>query len=376
MDIVAPAKKRGFSFDGFSAWMLALAVPLAIVFFIPSTTVPLVSTKIGILVLAVALTFVAFAIARLSHGSLSLPPLVLLGSFWLIPVAYGLSTLFSGVSFDHALLGVEMEVDTLGFVTLLAVLATLGAFVFREAKEYKRFFTLFVGAISLAFVAQIGIIIASKMMSTFPASTNLVGSFTDFSIVTGAGMILALLSLRFLRLSTLLRIGLYVFMVLGFLVLVIANSNTVFVLVGLVSGALFIEAVLARKLPEQMHLTSTGGNPHARLGSVGHGAKLILPLLCLIVSLFFVFVDVEKQDKVHTEHLGIPNLTVLFATNSAARVETMLQHVRDNVHPDYQHKFLFKSFKGFSTPWRVPSELLPVFEPWKSVNGEVNIHKK
>lgn len=299
MDIVAPAKKRGFSFDGFSAWMLALAVPLAIVFFIPSTTVPLISTKIGILVLAVALTFVAFAIARLSHGSLSLPPLVLLGSFWLVPVAYGLSTLFSGVSFDHALLGVEMEVDTLGFVTLLAVLATLGAFVFREVKEYKRFFTLFVGAISLAFVAQIGIIIASKTMSTLPASTNLVGSFTDFSIVTGAGMILALLSLRFLRLSALLRIGLYVFMVLGFLVLVIANSNTVFVLVGLISGALFIEAVLARKLPEQMHLTSTGGNPHARLGSVGHGAKLILPLLCLIVSLFFVFVDVEKQDKVN-----------------------------------------------------------------------------
>lgn len=334
MDIVAPAKKRGFSFDSFSSWVLALAVPVAIVFFVPSTTVPLISTKVALLVLMIALAFVAYAIARLSHGSLSLPPLILLGSFWLVPVAYGLSTLFSGVGFDRALLGVEMETDTLGFVTLLAVLATLVAFAFHEAREYKRFFMLLLSSLSVAFFAQIVFVVLSKTANAIPASTNLVGSFTDFGIITGAGIILSLLALRFLRLSALVRSALYVFLVLGFLVLVIANSNTVFVLVGLVSAGLFIEAVLARKLPEQMHLSSNQGAMGTHANALPKSMALVAPLLCLILPLFFVFVDVEKPD--------VPNLSGRFANLLGVSII--------DVRPSWQSTFMVGSHTLAASP--------------------------
>lgn len=80
-------------------------------------------------------------------------------------------------------------------------------------------------------------------------------------------------------------------------------------------------------------------------------------------------------DKLHTQHLTIPNITVLFATTNDAHKQTMIEFVRETVHPTYQKKFLFKSFANFETPWRVPPQLLPVYEKWHSVEGEVEIAK-
>lgn len=80
--------------------------------------------------------------------------------------------------------------------------------------------------------------------------------------------------------------------------------------------------------------------------------------------------------KLHECLLGIPKLTVLFATTNAIHMQTMLAHVRERVEPRFQSRFLFKTFPTFGEGWRVPAELLPVCEPWKSVKGEVDLTKR
>jgi len=69
----------------------------------------------------------------------------------------------------------------------------------------------------------------------------------------------------------------------------------------------------------------------------------------------------------------VPNLTVLFATTSEARVQTMLASVEGK---RWAHKFRFKHFDDFGENWRVPRETLNVFEGWQSTKGEQDISKR
>jgi hypothetical protein len=83
------------------------------------------------------------------------------------------------------------------------------------------------------------------------------------------------------------------------------------------------------------------------------------------------------ENKVQTKHLGILTLTVLFATTAEARARNIVEHIKENVPPAYHSRFLVKSFSGFSKDtWRVPRELLPVYEPWMSAAGDVTLNKK
>jgi hypothetical protein len=78
--------------------------------------------------------------------------------------------------------------------------------------------------------------------------------------------------------------------------------------------------------------------------------------------------------RTHQSHLGIPNLTVLFVTTNDQHLENMLDCVRETArNPD---QYLFKAFPTFGEDWRVPREVLPVFEPWMSARGSVDISKK
>lgn len=83
------------------------------------------------------------------------------------------------------------------------------------------------------------------------------------------------------------------------------------------------------------------------------------------------------SDRVALTRWGIPNLTILFPTTSAARAANIVAYIRKTVEPRFHPHFLVRSFDGFSKDeWRVPRELLPVFEPWMQSSGEVDISHK
>lgn len=73
---------------------------------------------------------------------------------------------------------------------------------------------------------------------------------------------------------------------------------------------------------------------------------------------------------------GLPNMSVLFATTSKARMKSMLIYIRQQVPERLHARFLFKVFPTFGQPWRVPRDTLPVVDEWQTVCGMQALNKK
>ncbi len=282
---------RRFSFDTAAVWILAIVAFLSAVILIPTYPVSLFGTKVTLLAGGSLIALIAYVVARLVRGNIVFPPLMLLGAVWLLPIAYGLSTLFSGANPLSSFFGVEFEVDTFGFVLMLAVLATLAALVLRQAAHYTLFLKALGAAFAVVIVAQIGFIIAAKAGANVSAAANLVGSFTDLALISGLAVSLFLLTLRFLSVSGKWKIALWAGIVAGLIILVIANSVLAWILVALVALALFIEAVMRRR-SSGADLDLEGVTTLLTDDDVGAGSdaarSLGAPLIVLLVSLFFL----------------------------------------------------------------------------------------
>jgi tetratricopeptide (TPR) repeat protein len=288
----AAPNPRRFSFDTAAIWALIAAGALGTVAFIPSQTIPFIYTKISIFAIGGLVALVLFILARLRRGNVIVPPLPLLGALWILPLAYLLSSLFSGMSFGQAFFGTDLESDTLGFVVLMAALATLTALAFRRGPHYRSFFKWGAMLLGLIVVAQIGFIIVGKIAPSLVTPTvNLVGTFGDLGILLGLGVTLALLALRFLSITGRARIALYVGGGLALVVLALVNSPLVWGMVALVALALFIEAIMKKRPTaedsdfEGVAMVSGERDMEApEADSSGLG----VPFATLIIALFFL----------------------------------------------------------------------------------------
>ncbi len=285
-------KAQRFSFDSISIWVVVISVALAAIAFIPSTTIPFLYSKIAILALGGLIAVALYILARLTRGNVIVPPLPLLGAIWIVPAAYALSTLFSGAGISASFFGTELESDTLGFMLLLAIFATLTALAFRRTEQYARFFKVGSLTLGLVLVAQVLFLIFGKIMpNAVSGSSNLVGSFVDLGMLVGLGVSLALLATRFLKITGWQQIALWVGSGVGLLVLALVNSTLVWVLVALVSLGLFIEAILRRRGSiDESDLDGVMTIPSENeAGMVStETISLAAPLVTLVVALFFI----------------------------------------------------------------------------------------
>lgn len=282
---------RRVTFDILAVWALALSAAVAALAFIPSATIPFIYSKVSIIALGGLVALVLYILARLTRGNIIVPPAALLGAFWLVPAAYLLSTLFSGVGITRGLLGTELEVDTFGFMLLLAAFASIVSLTFRRSNQYRVFFR--VGSITLALVlvAQVVFLILGQVASDrYAATANLIGSFADLGMVVGLGVTLSLLAMRFLSVSASTNKFLWVLGAVSLVVLALVNSSLIWILVSLTALGLFIEAIMRRRtqaVDEDFEGVEELGDPiDSSEGSDMHG--LAAPLAVLVVSLFFL----------------------------------------------------------------------------------------
>lgn len=285
-----PSMKR-FSFDSAAVWIIAAVAFLSTVVIIPGNTVSIFGTKVSLLATGALIALIAYIIARLVRGNIVFPPLALLGAVWLVPIAYGISTLFSGVNQMQALFGVEFEADTLGFVLIMAVLATLAALALRQSSHYALFYKVMGVTFAVVVLAQIGFIIASKSGAPITAVTNVVGSFADLGFVAGLAVITSLLAMRFLTLSSRMKIALWVAIASGLVLIVLANAVLVWILVALVSLGLFIEAIMRRRhdtSDADLEGVSTLTADEEASSGTDEARSIGAPLVTLLVALFFL----------------------------------------------------------------------------------------
>ncbi len=290
------SKPRSITFDGLAQWSLLVSLVLSAVLFIPTATVPFIFSKVTVLALGALIALGFYILARLTRGNIVVPPLTLIGALWLVPTIYLLSSLFSGSGVVRSIFGTEIETDTFGFILLLSIIATVVALAFRRGSQFKSFFK--VGAILSGFVLSTEI--ASLLFGVitpnhYPATTNLIGSFTDMGMFAGLSVVIVLLSLRFLSFSRQTHRALWALLVAALIVTAIVNATLVWILVSFTSFGLFVAAILRRRgqaMDEDFEgvVEISNGAPQnvPMRGGDSSDENLGASLVVLVIGLFFL----------------------------------------------------------------------------------------
>lgn len=297
------------SLDVISLWALVITIALAFIVVTPSLSSLLATTKTFVLAAGAIITLALYILARLARGNIIFPPALLVGALWLPVIAYLLSAAFSGASFDSSLWGTALEPDTLGFMLVAAGLGTLTALIVRRADQQK--FVLTIGAWALAAVAaiQIAIVLIGQTSSSISPTFSILGSFNDIAILMGLGVIAILITLRFEEVARRTKNMLLALGIAALFLLALANSALVWELLALVSLGLFVEAV--------MHRSGRGVEPdldealliaESPMESGEGNHSLVMPLVVLAISLFFLIGGTVAGALANTFHINILNI--------------------------------------------------------------------
>lgn len=279
------------SLDTISLWALLATLTVSLFIFVPSTTIPFVTTKTFLLAAGALITLALYILARLSRGNVIFPPWMLVGALWLPTLAYALSSIFSGVLFGNAFWGSSLEPDTLGFMLIAAVLGTLAALVLRRTEHYRSFLRTSAFVFCIAVVVQMLVLIVGQFSpNTISPAFSIIGSYDDLAFLLGLGVVSILITLRFLELSTRAHRLLVLSGVGALLLLAVSNSSLVWVLLALVSLGLFVESVMQRSSgSSNVDLDELGGGHDSAPVEADEGNhSLVLPLAVLAISLFFL----------------------------------------------------------------------------------------
>lgn len=283
-DVQSVSIVRKYPVMAAAPWVLLVGLALTVVVAVPLPGIPFLHTKAALLIATALATLVLFIVSCLIKGAIVVPPVMLLGTLWLIPVAYALSTLFSGASVSQSFFGIGFEVDTFGFILALTVVATLASLVVRAGAQYRLLLRIMGIALGIVLIAQTLIILVARTVGGIDATFNLFGSFADFASLAGLYILIALLALRTFDFGKGLRTLLLVGIALSVVVLALVNALIPWVLVGLASLGLFIEAMMRRRAANE-----SIEDPSVLLEEdEPAGASLLAPLVVLILSAFFV----------------------------------------------------------------------------------------
>src|SRR3989344_9343361 len=176
---IAPSRH---SLETVGVWALFVTLIAAVFIFVPNVTVSLATIKTFVLAVGALITLALYILVRLSRGNVIFPPLALVGALWLPVVAYALSAAFSGTVFSNALWGSALEVDTLGFMLVAAILGTLTALVLRRPEQYRTYLRAGALAFVVLVVLQLLVIIVGQFSpDTVSPAFSIVGSTNDLA---------------------------------------------------------------------------------------------------------------------------------------------------------------------------------------------------
>jgi tetratricopeptide (TPR) repeat protein len=288
--VPSASNPRRVTFDTLAVWALVLTGAVAALAFIPSATIPFIYSKVSIVAIGGIIALALYILARLTRGTIIVPPAALLGAFWLVPAAYLLSTLFAGGGVRAGFLGTEIETDTLGFMIILAAFASIVALTFRRSAQYRIFFKVGSIVYAILLAAQVVFLILGHVASArFSPTANLVGTFSDLGMLAGLGVTLSLLALRFLSLKTLTKRFVWITGAVALVIIALVNSSFIWALVALTALGLFIESIMRRApgtVDEDFDGVEASLDAEPQMSS--ETKNLAAPLAVLVVSLFFI----------------------------------------------------------------------------------------
>lgn len=186
----------GFSIADGIARLICIALFALVPFFIiPTTWATVAQSKMLLVVTLVIIAASAWLVGRLLEGALHIPRSTLFYATALLPVAYILSMLVSGISLS-ALVGQGVEQDTVaGVVILFSAFALSAMLMFGNPAAIRLALQSFIGGLTLLLVFQSLYTLMPEWFSFGLLSgetTNILGNWHDLGIVAGLAFFLAI----------------------------------------------------------------------------------------------------------------------------------------------------------------------------------------
>jgi len=186
----------GFNIADGIARLICIALFAAMPFFIiPTTWATVAQGKMLLVATLIVVAACAWLIARLIEGALHIPRSALFYAAALLPIAYLLSMLVSGISLS-ALVGQGVEQDTVAAVVVwFAAFGLSAMLMFGNPAAIRLAIQSFLGGLTLLLVFQ-------SLYTLMPAwfsfgllsgeTTNILGSWHDLGIIAGLAFFLAM----------------------------------------------------------------------------------------------------------------------------------------------------------------------------------------
>jgi tetratricopeptide (TPR) repeat protein len=271
-------------------YIIAWTTLLLPVFFIPSPSLPFQMTKTALVLFAVLIAFFLYIIARLREGKVMLPRLPALIAIWALPLAYLISSFFSG-NINSSLIGAGFELDTFSFIAVMGLMVFLLPALATTKKQISSvFLALFVSFAVLTIFLALRLFLGPSFLSfgIFTAETsNLLGKWNDLGIFFGLIAILSLVTLERPNFSKFMRLLAYVILIISLVFLAIINFFLVWVVVGIFALGFFVYNLSRDKLNwRQGVLAGAGINEESE--SVSKKKILYTTLGVVILSLIFI----------------------------------------------------------------------------------------
>lgn len=271
---VAPSaepRKRNWDFASFV--VIAAAVCVLPLFFIPSVSFPFQMGKVYIAVGATVLALMLWIISRLRNGSVSIGIHPIMWSSAAVVGSLLLSTLLSS-DFSLSLLGVGPEIATFGFlVTMFVLLFITSTLAQTKDRIFYLYLSLFCSFLLVSLYHIIRLIGGADVLSFgvfTSAISNTVGKWNDLGILFGLGALLSLVTLELASIKTGLRYVLYIVLAFSLFFLTLVNFVSVWVAVVLFSLLLFVYLMLSRR------------------GQAGAHGLPVVPIIVFVIALLFV----------------------------------------------------------------------------------------
>lgn len=277
--------------DGLSARFISIAQHILVVIFgllpilfIPIAAAPFNYSKTLVVVVGVFCALLAYGLAILRSGTVrfhfSWAPMLL----WMVVLVALVSALLSG-DFHGALMGETLGVQTVGFVALLALVATTWMILGTDKLAIVRLFMLLaLSTLILAVFHLLRIVVGAEtltlgFLSSDPTFSPF-GGWNDLAIFFGLAIVLSLVALGQLALTRLGRAFFAVVVAAALIMLAVINFFAVWVVLGLISLVVLIYSLVRDQFSTK---TPSDGAQHA-VSSVSVGTSLVV----FIASLVFV----------------------------------------------------------------------------------------
>jgi len=279
----AKKEKQFFNSEKLAAFFFYALIFLMPIFALPLAVAPIASGKATLFFGGILLSAFFWIFSALAKGSVKIPKSALLISCGAVVLVWLASALSSG-NVGLSLMGKLYDLDTFSVIFAAGLALFFGSMIFQPGKRVFVFYlTLFCSSFVVFLFQLLHLVFAINIIpfNIFPyATSNLIGSWNDFSIFFG---FIGLVSLAFLETAKFgkgMKIFLFIILLISFLAMVSANFFNNWITFGVFSLLIFIMALFKSRFSE-------------RAESMGAKNFLRISLFVLMAVIFFtLFRDV------------------------------------------------------------------------------------